>query len=97
MFTVEIEHNVRFFVFERRRAIFLRSELEMDKNGRDGSTRRLCGESQPRFIFVRCIFVGASIMHPSDCQHLVTIGAKNQIYLSVDLWSVQRNRIKFKP
>lgn len=34
MFTVEIEHNVRFFVFEWRRAIFLRSELEMDKNGR---------------------------------------------------------------
>lgn len=34
MFTIEIEHNIRFFVFERRRAIFLRSELEMDKNGR---------------------------------------------------------------
>jgi hypothetical protein len=76
MFTVGIEHNVRFFVFERRRVIFLRSELEMDKNGRDGSTRRLCGESQPRFIFVRCIFIGASIMHPSDCQRAVTTGAR---------------------
>lgn len=38
MFTVKIEYNIRFFVFEWRRAIFLRSELEMDKNGRDGST-----------------------------------------------------------
>jgi len=96
MFTVEIEHNVWFFVFERRRAIFLRSELKIDKNGRNGSTRRLCGESQPRFIFVRCIFIGASIMHPSDCR-AVTIGARNQVYLSVDLWSAQWNRIKFNP
>lgn len=51
MFILEIKHNVRFLIFEQRRAIFSRSKLKMDKNGRDGSIRQLCVASRDRDLY----------------------------------------------